>query len=498
MNWAYGDSGIQVLIAKICWLYLFHPLLNITHLIQNLENLHSNIQSGKVDYLEMHMLMNSTNGYSDVTKYEEFLSVLKSVTTEYFSIMKEKECLNNGSNYIIKLYGLGESELSIMIVKRLLKQNGYGLQGGKFTSENVREKDLLKYLLSFNDIPQELSLEDSIKYILILLDHGTSRKLTYVLAKKIEKAIGVINSCNLNEVYRVFNTLNGKVSISMALNYLNYIISYNIMFHTFDKLPSCIEKQFSTSFALPPLSKLYEEAQIEKDPLGKLFDLVNETKVSVVLFQTQFKLLKVFQKFMNQDSKTIEYVNQFSDNKLVQNKLNEKIVLQFMELYISGLISSLLVATKFPISISTYSIQRINESFYQLFNLNFKSININLIWICLINIVNDICYADLRFIQTFIQMFEYQLKKDDSVFKDELIKSGLDFFINTFKPEHKWFANTQTAQDSATEEIKLDDFKFLYSFQISPGTQDYSFDSSTPVKFMNNVRQHSTHVDQFK
>ena len=49
------------------------------------------------------------------------------------------------------------------------------------------------------------------------------------------------------------------------------------------------------------------------------------------------------------------------------------------------------------------------QIFNKILNLNYKSLPRNKIWICLINIINDICYTDLRYIELFIELFEYQL-----------------------------------------------------------------------------------------
>ena len=84
------------------------------------------------------------------------------------------------------------------------------------------------------------------------------------------------------------------------------------------------------------------------------------------------------------------------------------------------------------------------QIFNKILNLNYKSLPRNKIWICLINIINDICYTDLRYIELFIELFEYQLshqinthnnkqsntdKEKDRLFKDDLINSGLKFLL---------------------------------------------------------------------
>ncbi|KAI5949323.1 hypothetical protein KGF54_005558 [Candida jiufengensis] len=218
-------------------------------------------------------------------------------------------------------------------------------------------------------------------------------------------------------------------------SYLNFLISDNIMTYFMDSLPSSINKKFD-SFKLPPLSN--PEDTIE----------VNGNQKHEQLFQLQLDILSLINEYLPLES------NSYNSGS---STISDKLIIIFHEQILMSILSSLLCA-------QIYLESQKNDVYiviHTLLNSKYNQIPQSRLWISLINTANDICFDDLRHIKLFIDLFQDQINRDPNVLNDDLIKGGLQYFIETFQPHHKWFEDYK--QDDTFQELDAGNFKFLYS-----------------------------------
>ena len=190
----------------------------------------------------------------------------------------------------------------------------------------------------------------------------------YKFINKLQSCIGIIQNSTKFDIITKFNLLNCKVSFIMSLNYLNFIITQQILQNKFnEKLPDCVVQHFKL-FQLPPLSKSNdfviknENNDINKPPqlasLDKIFTMIEQNDCYQSLIMIQFQILVLINKLMLDECKSIEYINNQQlvsiadkteniDQKSLSYLLQEKIVLSYLELFMVSLISPLLMINRF-------------------------------------------------------------------------------------------------------------------------------------------------------
>ncbi|KAI5959924.1 uncharacterized protein KGF55_005156 [Candida pseudojiufengensis] len=284
----------------------------------------------------------------------------------------------------------------------------------------------------------ELTLDESLKFILETIDHGkiiyTSKTIT-----KLNKCLKTIQNNPKLKVYSEYNKLKSRCSLMTVFNYLNFIISDNIMTCHMDSLPLSIDKKFDF-FKLPPVSKPEEFLESSDD-----------YEKHEQLFQLQSDVLSLISGYINEEA---------SSYNQITTTVIEKLVIIFHELTLSSLLSSLTCAQYYQ---SSYK-NDIYTIIQKLLHITYTLVPTSKLWICLINIANDICYDDLRHIKLFIELFQDQIDRDNSILSNELVRGGLQYFIETFKPNHQWFEDYK--QDETNQELNAGNFKFLYSKSI--------------------------------
>lgn len=565
LNVNYGQKDTTELIyilARLIWYYLhYQSLLNVDVLLSVFTSLpytqfcqtNHILQSDTIlNYVDYFMLFSFDNDISNKTNeylklYTGFIAFVNRLIIQFQSIVEN--WYNNDMKNVNKLlllmnaYPDGKIWISLLFKNWQNKLNQPTttikiMEYLKLTDSTLISYYFQKHLPDSNDL-QELNLDSSLKFILQILDHYQMTDNNFVIPwlfnykfiNKLQSCIGIIQNSTKFDIITKFNLLNCKVSFIMSLNYLNFIITQQILQNKFnDKLPDCAVQHFK-SFQLPPLSKSNdfviknENNDINKPPqlasLDKIFTMIEQNNCYQSLIMIQFQILVSINKLMLDECKSIEYINNQQlvsiadkteniDQKSLSYLLQEKIVLSYLELSMVSLISPLLMINRFNQKASTSSSTNnetqlvkhfhsnlIFQIFNKILNLNYKSLPRNKIWICLINIINDICYTDLRYIELFIELFEYQLshqinthnnkqsntdKEKTDYLKDDLINSGLKFFIETFKPNHTWnvaSSDKSSDQDSRSNQhqqqghaeggntqlyqINLDDYKFLYT-----------------------------------
>ncbi|RLV92908.1 hypothetical protein JA1_002859 [Spathaspora sp. JA1] len=474
------QQQIIPIISKLTWKYIFHPRLDISSVIFHSEWFRRfTIEVDHMTYGDWVMAMNTVEarpsksgdvyeGSDEFLVCQSFLGVVGAFLGKFMSIVHDQKSGADVSQEFqggfIKLVELCFNDgLSRAMTRRFV--NCYPYINDYVTKRN--DLVLCRVLHEFTEF-SSMTIEKSLEFILQILDHGTTIKLNFKLVEKLSVAIETVHQCDLEVILHVFNKLNCKTSLVMTLNYLNYILSYNIGYHYLDSLPSSIVSQFQC-LALPPIAK--PEVQEVKEGVEGLLNTVFENQIPENLTIVQFRTIQLLARFLPQEALTIEHINQIKSSNLT-----ERIVNKFIELVIASFCSALLLGNQ-----SKYKQGVIHATFHTLLSVKFTTASPNQAWIILINTANDICYADLKYIPTFITLFEYLMKKNPGIMDDDLIKSGLNFFINTFDPEYEWF--TKRVQAQPTYEINMDDYKVLYS------------DAVPPVK---SGRQQSIHVDMYK
>ena len=592
INSNYGQKDATELIyilARLIWYYHHHrSLLNLDVLLTVFASLPYNqfcqmnhIHQSEVvlNYTDYFMIFNFDTDINNKTNeylkfYTSFVVFINRVIFQFQSIVENwySNDMKNVNKVLLLMNDYPDGKIWVSLLfknwKNTLNQPTNTIkimEYLKLTDSTLISYYFQKNLPNSNDL-QEWNLENFLKFILQILDHYqmtpnnvvTPWLFNYKFINKLQSCIGVIQTSSKFDIITEFNLLNCKVSFIMSLNYLNFIISQQILQNKFDdRLPDCVVQHFK-SFQLPPLSKSNdfviksEFNDSNKSPssasLDRIFTMIEQNDCSQSLIMIQFQILTLIDKLMLDECKSIEYINNQQlviiadktediDQKSLSYLLQEKIILSYLELFMVSLIAPLLLINNFTKKTKTsstangetqlakqYQSDLIFQIFNKILNLNYKSLPKNKIWICLINIINDICYTDLRYIELFIELFEYQLshhsitqnnkqnkcdEEKPDYLKDDLINSGLKFFIETFKPNHQWNDNSNKnnskRQDSNSNQyqqhgqvdventplyqIHLDDYKFLYS-----GDNYNKFNTSNVFPIHNNFTNTSSNT----
>lgn len=451
------DSLLIPYLAKIVWNYIHHPYLKISVLVNLLDKICLlqliNLPHKKLTYVEHYFIMNS-NKQDELTNYVSFLSSACQFIKQY------KTMVSTWTNDLADLNNLLEisTQESHALLRKLLFEINPEILGYIILVPNSIIVNYIKRMVLYEQQPQ--SLQNSLKFILQVLDHSGTNTLTPAVCHRLHCCVEVLQKSNKHEVITCYNNLNPKLSLCMTLNYLIYIISKQIMKNLFmDEFPTCMTNHFLL-FSLPPLPKPMEFMQPEnKNDLEKVLYKMEINDSYKIFLVIQHKILSVIKTYMEDECLEIETMNQ---HIVCSSQLTEKLILSYHEIFIVSLLSPLILCHKFDSQmIKLHQSNTVHECIHKLLNTKYNTVKANQIWITLINTVNDICYSDLRYIKLFINMFQFQLDNNStSILSDDLINSGLCFFIETFCPDHKWF--NEIPDDENECMVSLDDYKFLY------------------------------------
>ncbi|CCG25069.1 hypothetical protein CORT_0G03920 [Candida orthopsilosis Co 90-125] len=287
------------------------------------------------------------------------------------------------------------------------------------------------------------TLTESLQFILQVLDQGTallnSRSIT-----KLSNTFEVINSSSDYEIYSSYNELKTNTSLITVLLYLNYLLSRNVSSYYIDSLPNPISSRFKV-FELPPLSKPEE---FVTTPL----DLLDESQKPENLYRLQLKVLELIDQYVARECQNLN---------IGSGPTQTKLILSFYELLLASILSTRICCKNYSQAKKSCIEQQTSAILNTALNLQYNAVNTSRLWVCLINYANDICYSDLRYINNFVELFESLLHQNGKVLKDDLVSSGLQFFVDTFKPDHAWF---EIVVDSVADcTIESSKFKYLYS-----------------------------------
>jgi len=295
------------------------------------------------------------------------------------------------------------------------------------------------------DAPQyhKLTVTESLQFILQVLDQGTtlfnSRSITKLLI-----ALEVLKSSPDYQVYSSYNELKTNTSLITVLLYSNYLLSHNVSSFYMDSLPSPILSRFKT-FELSPLSK-------PEEFVTNPSDLLNESQKPEKMYLLQMHVLELIDHYLDLECQNLN--NEISP-------MQTKLFISFFNLLLASLLSTRICCRDYNQIKKSCIEQQITAIFNKALNLQCDAVDTSRLWVCLVNYANDICYGDLRFINNFVKLFQDLLYKNRKVLKNELVHSGLQFFVDTFKPDHVWFEVVADAVADCT--IESSEYKYLYS-----------------------------------
>ena len=287
------------------------------------------------------------------------------------------------------------------------------------------------------------NLTESLQFILQVLDQGTTT-LNSRSVKQLVLSFEVIGSSSDYEIYSNYNDSRTNTSILTVFLYLNYLLSHSVSSYYGDPLPHQISSRFK-AFQFPPFAKPEEFVTTPSD-------LLNESQKLENLYQLQVHTLKLIDHYMEKECGNLN-----SGSATVQTK----VILSFYELLLASVLSTRMCCKDYIQSKRSRIEQQANAILNKVLNFQYSTVNTSRLWVCLVNYANDICYSDLRYINSFIELFENLLRANGKVLKDDLVQGGLQFFVNTFKPDHVWFEAVVDSVDDCT--IESSEFKYLYS-----------------------------------
>ncbi|KAI3406604.2 hypothetical protein KGF56_000736 [Candida oxycetoniae] len=488
----YSKSGsnksVLPILSKICWCYIHHHQLDINILLNKLPEFnfecHSKLQYSEAWYLNVapincnekedmpincnekeELAFNSkgkdtvtfnSQGKDTITLYSNFLGQIQSFFTTYQKIISS-DC--DILAKCVDLIKLTPDEIDKTWLSRVLCADFLN------TCANNRESHpAYSYIKALIKVNRTISLADSLKFILQVLDQGSIEHVSTAIITKLELATTKILKSSKTNVYSTFNNLHSRISILTALSYLNYLLSDTIIEHYMDKMPTSIFTNFK-SFKLPPLAKPQEYTTNTNNTDAYAY-VANYEK----LFILQYRVLQLIEQYVENEVKYMEMKNNSSI------KIYKKSRAVLYETLFASLISSLISAEQLDNDnndnngggggfglVKSRHAYFIYTIFAKVFSLQ-REERANL-WVFLINSANDICYGDLRYIPLFINLFHNQINKDPRIMDDNLVRSGLQFFIDTFKPNHEW--SKMFTEDISNQTLNATSFRHIYDSYTS-------------------------------
>lgn len=342
--------------------------------------------------------------------------------------------------------------------------------------------------------------------LLRVLDNGVS--IDYLesveATRSVRIAVCQLKQCSDSKVsaYSHFNPCASKLSLTTTLMYLAFILSQNLL-----------SKCKSTTTLPRPISQKMKI--LDNPPLAKpnyLFPNAADVDLGMQVYAKSYNtdllldsiadILYFAKPFVTSEFQTLYWINQASTPSL-----RRKLQFSFAELVFAGLVTSLLLAEstdKRP-AVSGAILEPAYDIIDALLRHDLQYDHQKepyMLWVCLLNFANDVCYSDLRFVETFTRMFDALKKRNESCTESLLVASGLSLFDQTFR----------YSELLETRPVLVADFGYLYDVRDSKGLRNSSVresaksadqDSSKTRQTVQEGggsagRQQSVHVDQFE
>ncbi|KAK6203571.1 uncharacterized protein RJT21DRAFT_119739 [Scheffersomyces amazonensis] len=382
--------------------------------------------------------------------------------------------------------------------------------------EDDTEKDKQNLVNFITTLNQKQKLTKSFEYILEILNQGTNQE-KLLWNSRIESDILYLYLRELNceskirlEAYKCFEQMNSKISLAVAIIYLNFLLSISLC-SLFDNISiPKIALEYFKQFQLPPVSK------------SKSISSVKTEEASTSVHNLQMCIiycLKLLRSILEEEVKSLAFIDIYTPHSI-----HDKIVFQLLELAIPSLFVTLIFVERNSEGgpINTICLYLVNELFKTLVNIEVKGLENSLNWVSIINFANDTCYSDLRYAPLFHKLLGYLAYHNKKKIEDPLVQSALQFFYSAFGPGNSsyeaWINGEQDITMFSNEELDFDiftyDYEYLYQTDSSSRSNNLDHSSSdmsmsqsdklgmtsTPQKqnyVTNSARQQSIHVDQF-
>ncbi|CUM65048.1 uncharacterized protein PRCAT00002668001 [Priceomyces carsonii] len=467
----------------------------------------------------------------------ELLSLLQDDTYAEFCALI---CYNSSEAFSILSYDPSKethgSEITNICISKILSIASCSILLSDINTTAVKRDSFKlclrnKYLLNFSPLLNHNNvLQTSYKVILDVLDQNnqiaylSSANVPNYILLSLKSIYGLLQG-KIN-LYSEFNALKPKISMTTAFLNLNYLLSINLCtpYNEFE-VPAVILANFShlASAPLPKPNYFFE---------GIAYDNSFDTSNHLAFCGDNFKQL-VQSAILNLSLLSHTFKDEFFAYQFISSsssgQLYRKIVFKMVDLMISSLFTTLYFVSGTDENNIEFNLltELTHRLFFKMVTINLNTVDNSLIWVSLLNFANDICYADIKNVPIFEDIFQYLIREDSSILQDTLVKSGLQLFAATFSDyKSKWetFGRFLQIEDQVAcsdfRNISIEEYGFLYPNQdinfkpissksSAPENEDsatiFNFEElanniSTPVKphyATNSARQQSIHVDQY-
>lgn len=278
-------------------------------------------------------------------------------------------------------------------------------------------------------ISQTQNLRFSNCFLLQFLDHEPEFELVFskCIPTLMLLAVRTVHEATpeTRNLYQAFNEARSKLSVNSFCCMLNYAVCNNVMRTLKSNLPSVIVSEFS-GFKLPPLAKwdytFSEESFILEGDDAKQVNMRSLFELLVINLDT----------FMATMERELIVLSSFEVDSL--KFLLEKLIQAKLTTCMHSLAAALLLLNVFKDSEPKFLHQVLEQKVYQAFwfLLSLPTSNPELVWLLLMNLVNDICKDDLKYTRLFENLLISLVKKDNGILKTNSIISLLSRFATTF------------------------------------------------------------------
>ena len=403
-------------LTKNCWNYIETTRLELKPLVEAISTLELTFSS-KLSYLEAWCLVMDGDPKLGLV-IENNLDLYKNLLAQirnYFTIILDMA--NEAGLDHCKLINLSLDKIDRVWLYRA-KELFLEMQ---HTCDDVNNDPLQTHIasstlpLTIDCVPKpEISLSSLFRFILQILDQGNVAPNPKAL-RKLYYSLKCLQNHTKYDIYVEFNGLNSKISFITMLIYLNYLISKIIMDECMEILPKTIQSKFRY-FSLPPLSPP------EEYTFGDDQNFLSNDDLIIV----QYHLLQLIKNYISEELNEKHRFQLKTSSKIV-----ERAQTKLYDTTLASIVSSLICIDE---NNSEVVISCQSRLMYCIIDIILQQGN--QAWIAMLNLANDICYSDLRYIKVFINLFHNLMEKNNLAWENVLVRSGLDFFINTFKPGH--------------------------------------------------------------
>lgn len=339
------------------------------------------------------------------------------------------------------------------------------------------------------------------------LDFAEDTHATNLLVVSLANAVEL--GCE-NRLFHAFNACNTRISLSVLLANLNYIVAASLLDFVDSKenIPHIVRSNFA-QLTLPALARpKHLFATSPKDAYGNDLSLSSTAhNLENALYAVALGL-KSLSKTLKADFTALSMLNSHSTDHV-----NLKLVFGLLDLVFSSLTTSLMcVEILSPKedpsldSVRTFAY----ACFESVLSLKLLCTDPSMMWVSLINFANDVCFSDVSYVGLFDKLFFHLVEASSAawdVLNDKLARGGLEFFVESFGDGTATgnLAEKLGHQSRQLAQVEMDpeEFRFLHSAEKAMPLNAAPLQVPVQALVMakpyavNHSRQQSVHVDQY-